>query len=361
MNKKAIFVAATGQDVGKTTVCLGLVAGLKKRFSSIGFIKPVGQRSVRVNDDTHVDKDVALFKEYFQITGDYAYMSPVLLPKGFTRDYLDGKVEQEDLCRDVIRSYEIVSKAHEYTVVEGTGHSAVGSIVNMSNARVAADLGLDVVIVVPAGLGSALDELALNKNLFDSYGVSIRGVVLNRVLDSKRSMILEYFPKALERWGVPLLGCIPYNNLLGTPSIKDLLHLFHAELLAGQEHIYRHFENMRMVATSVETYAQLVTPNQLVITSASREDIILATVENHRHQDLQGGMLLTGESPPREEIVTAIRSVDMPVIYTPLTNYVAMDKLTSHTSKIRQGDVAKVAMAVQLVEEHVDFDLLLKG
>ena len=41
---KKIFIAATMQNDGKTTVSLGLIAALKKRFERIGFIKPIGQR-----------------------------------------------------------------------------------------------------------------------------------------------------------------------------------------------------------------------------------------------------------------------------------------------------------------------------
>ena len=38
--QRPIFVAATRQHVGKTTVSLALVSGLKKRFDKVGFIKP---------------------------------------------------------------------------------------------------------------------------------------------------------------------------------------------------------------------------------------------------------------------------------------------------------------------------------
>ena len=55
---KAIFIAATGQNVGKTTLCLGLLAALRKRFDRVGFIKPVGQQHVQVQNDLKVDKDV---------------------------------------------------------------------------------------------------------------------------------------------------------------------------------------------------------------------------------------------------------------------------------------------------------------
>ena len=46
MKEKGFFVAATGQNVGKTTVCLGLVSGLKKRLASVGYMKPIGQEHI---------------------------------------------------------------------------------------------------------------------------------------------------------------------------------------------------------------------------------------------------------------------------------------------------------------------------
>jgi hypothetical protein len=41
--RNGVFIAATGQHVGKTTTCLGLVSALKDRFSRLTFMKPVGQ------------------------------------------------------------------------------------------------------------------------------------------------------------------------------------------------------------------------------------------------------------------------------------------------------------------------------
>ncbi len=96
--------------------------------------------------------------------------------------------------------------------MEGTGHVGVGSIVNLSNASVASLLNLDMILIAKGGLGSAFDELALNKSLCDQYGVKIRGVILNRVREEKREMIVHYITKALNRWIIPLIGSIPFNK-----------------------------------------------------------------------------------------------------------------------------------------------------
>ena len=112
--KKGIFVAATGQHVGKTTLCLGFLAALKQYYTSVGFLKPVGQQHVQISNTLKVDKDVVLFKEHFGLNSAYHVMNPVLCPKGFTRNYLDGGVKTELLKEQVLDSYKTLQKEHDF-------------------------------------------------------------------------------------------------------------------------------------------------------------------------------------------------------------------------------------------------------
>jgi len=361
---QATFIAATGQNVGKTTLCLGLIAGLQKRFESVGFIKPMGQQHVKVAGDINVDKDVVLFKEHFQMSSQWSDMSPMIIPSGFTRDFLNEKISEEIMLDKIQKAFQEISSQHAYTIVEGTGHVGVGSIINMNNAKIAGELGLNMIIIASGGLGSAHDELALNVAMCKAHGVNITGVILNRVFDEKRDMILEYFPKTLQKWGIPLLGCVPYNDLLSKPSIKDFEYLFETTLLSGEQHRYRHFQNVRLVAGSLQSYNEEMRPNELVITPATREDIIMATLQKHLEAseidgcDFSGGMILTSRIPPTEHIIEQIRRVDLPILYAPLCSYDAMKIITSFTAKIRNEDKLKVDKAIKLVEENINFDLL---
>jgi phosphate acetyltransferase len=362
MTKNSIFIGATGQNVGKTTLCLGLIAALKKRFDSVGFIKPVGQQHVRIND-TNVDKDVVLFKEYFHLNEDWSDMSPVIIPPGFTRDFLDGHITEKQMQSDISHAFYKIKSQNSYTIVEGTGHIGVGSLVNMNNAKIAALLGLDMVLIASGGLGSAHDELALNIEMCKHYGAKVRGIILNRVLEEKREMILEYFPKSLHKWGIPLIGCVPYNAFLSNPTIRDFENLFSTDLLAGEEYRYCHFQNTRLVASSLEAYLAESVINELVITPASREDIILAAIKKHREKpevksDYCDGMILTSKQPPSSHILEEIKKVNIPVLYAPLCSYDVMKMITSFSAKIRSKDISKVQKAIALVEENLDFDLL---
>ena len=65
------------------------MSGLKKRFRDrVGFLKPVGQQSLRVFDEftgqhVLVDKDAALMKEHFKLDNiSFQHASPVLIPPG---------------------------------------------------------------------------------------------------------------------------------------------------------------------------------------------------------------------------------------------------------------------------------------
>lgn len=365
MSKKAFFVAATGQNIGKTTTCLGLVAGLKKRHGKVGFLKPVGQEYVETETGVSVDKDVLLFKSYFELEDSYEIMSPVLFPRGFTRDYLDGKVDHRELVARIEHSYRVVTERSPITVIEGTGHTAVGSIVDLNNAQVAALLKCPVILVASGGLGSSFDELALNWVQCEKYGVKVAGVILNRVLEEKREMIIEYMTKALNRWGTPLIGCIPYDAFLSMPTMSDFEQLFQTSLVTGEAFRLRHFQHIRLAATSVEIYRTLIVPNQLIITPADREDIILATLTrywdlkiSHPDDDLETGLILTGKRPPKESIVSQIAKAKIPMLYVPVSSFVAMKMINTHTTKIKKEDVEKIEEAVKIVEENINFDLL---
>ncbi|HAB99155.1 MAG TPA: cobyrinic acid a,c-diamide synthase [Parachlamydiales bacterium] len=366
MMKNGIFIAATGQNVGKTAVCLGLVSGLQKRCSSVGYMKPVGQEHVETEKGDLVDKDVVVFKTHFSLVDSYSTMSPVLFPRRFTRDFLDGKIERQELVDRIEGGFANLSARHEMTVVEGTGHTGVGSIVDLNNAQVAALLDIPLFIVTSGGLGSSFDELSLNLAQCEKYGAKVAGVILNRVFEEKRAMIMDYMGRALERWRVPLLGCIPYHAFLSSPTMKDFEQLFQTELVTGQAFRLRHFEHIRLVATSVEMYRHAIGRNQLVITPASRDDIVLATLTRfwdlkiaHSAHDLQAGLILTGKQPPKEALIEQIKRAEIPMLYAPVSNFTAMKMINSFTSKIRQEDTPKIQRAIDLMASHIDFDRLL--
>ena len=79
---KRVFIAATRQNEGKTTVSLGLLACLSSKVKNLGFIKPVGQRYIEV-EGHKIDEDAVLIRDVFQMPYELSSMSPVAISKAF--------------------------------------------------------------------------------------------------------------------------------------------------------------------------------------------------------------------------------------------------------------------------------------
>ena len=79
-----VFIAATRQNDGKTTVSLGLLAALQKCFPRVGYIKPVGQRFVEI-DEQKIDEDTVLMDRVYQLNCPLVDMSPIAVEPDFTR------------------------------------------------------------------------------------------------------------------------------------------------------------------------------------------------------------------------------------------------------------------------------------
>src|SRR5438876_12353179 len=82
-----VFIAATRQNDGKTTASLGLLAAMQKFYPRIGYIKPVGQRFVEI-EEQKIDEDTILMDRVYRLNCPLLDMSPIAVEPDFTRKYL---------------------------------------------------------------------------------------------------------------------------------------------------------------------------------------------------------------------------------------------------------------------------------
>ena len=195
---------------------LGLVDGFRRRGLHTGFIKPVGQRTV-IDDGQPADEDAVLMKSLFDLPEPYSVMSPVHIPRGFTKAYIAGKVV-EDLGARIQAAHREFAD-HDLLLIEGTGHAGVGAVIGLSNAVVAAMLGAPAVIVSEGGVGRPIDEIVLNASRFQAYGVRVAGAIVNKVEVDEQPGIEDTLGAGLAKHGIPLLGVLPYRPILSNPTL----------------------------------------------------------------------------------------------------------------------------------------------
>src|SRR6478736_7693731 len=212
-----VFIAATRQNDGKTTTSLGLIAALQKEFPRIGYIKPVGQRFVEI-EEQKIDEDTVLMDSVFQMNCPLVDMSPIAVEPDFTRKYLESS-NYDALVKKIQKAFDRVAWEKDFVLCEGSGHAGVGAVFDLSNAQVAKTLGCKVIIVTQGGIGKPIDEVCLNQALFEKEGVEVIGVILNKVILNKVDYVAEFARRGLKRKGLELLGVIPHQSILCRPTV----------------------------------------------------------------------------------------------------------------------------------------------
>lgn len=353
-----VFLAATGQNRGKTTASLGLMAAIIGRGSKVGFIKPVGQRYLVV-EGTRADEDAVLMKAVFDLPDALDDMSPVTLPRHFTTDYIMGNVDG-DLGRDVTEAARRVDAGKDLLVIEGTGHAGVGAVVGLSNARVAALLEAPTLIVSEGGVGRPIDEIVLNHALFERAGVRVVGALVNKVDVISHPHLPDVLRRGLRQHGIELLGCIPYSDLLANPSLELIATHLDGELLAGEATPGRTIGHVAIGAMRPVHAAELIRDRTLLITPGDRDDLVRMALElNATDAGRVTGLVLTGGFRPASVLLAELRAAGLFTFLVRSDTYSTAQAVDEILVKTHPTDADKIETIIQLVAGSLDIGAFL--
>jgi BioD-like phosphotransacetylase family protein len=349
-----VFIAATRQNDGKTTVSLGLIAALQKHFPRVGYIKPVGQRFVEI-EEQKIDEDSVLMDAVYSMNCPLVDMSPIAVEPDFTRKYLQA-ANNETLVKKIQKAFDRVAWEKDFVLCEGSGHAGVGSVFDLSNARVAKLLGAKVIIVSQGGIGKPIDEIALNQALFEREGVEIIGVILNKVLGEKMDYISDFARRGLKRKGLELLGVLPHEQILCNPSMELIREELRAELLNPPATLHTLVDDVVVGAMGAHNAMQFFKRGVLLITPGDREDILLAAgaMTIPQSEEIMAGIVLTGGLRPDENVLKALQSMPIPVLLAKSDSYQVASKVHNLTVKTRPTDAEKISLIRDIVAKNVN-------
>ena len=377
---RQLYLAATGQNRGKTTTSLGLLNGFLSRGLRTGFMKPVGQRTV-IDHGEPADEDAVLMHETFGLREPYSVMSPVHIPRGFTKAYIAGEVV-DDLGDRILRA-QAHYRDHDVLLIEGTGHAGVGAVIGLSNARVAAMLGSPTVIVSEGGVGRPIDEIVLNAALFRANGVTVAGAIVNKVDIDAQPGIAKVIASGLAPYDIPLLGVLPVRPILSNPTLEMILEGVHGEVLHEGPDLERVIDGVAVGAMEPRHMLERVGPGTLVIVPGDREDVILTLTTAHQlglagrsrqneedqdatraitddHDGAAIGLVLTGGYRPRPAVIDAIRRADLCATLVDEDTYAVASEVHDLLVKTHPADLVKIELIKQLVAENLDVDRIFE-
>jgi BioD-like phosphotransacetylase family protein len=247
--------------------------------------------------------------------------------------------------------------------MQASGHAGVGSVFDLSNARVAKILGAKVIIVTQGGIGKPIDEVSLNQALFEREGVEIIGVILNKVVQDKVAYISDFARRGLKRKGLELLGVLPHRRMLSSPTLDLIREELCAEPLNNAENVHNLVEDVVVGAMGVHNTMSFFKPGVLIITPGDREDIILAaaTTQLGKGKDALAGIVLTGDMKPNPNVLRVIEDMPFPVLMAMESSYQVASKVHDLIVKTRPSDFAKIALIRDMIAEYVDVKKILNA
>lgn len=362
---KKIFIAATMQNDGKTTLSLGLIHCLKKYFNKIGFIKPIGQRYL-VEQGYKIDEDSVLIEHIYGASANIKDMSPIAIEKGFTEQYIK-KGGKKRLVNDIRSSFNRIASNKDLVIIEGTGHAGVGSCFDLSNAAVAKMLGAKVLLITGGGVGRPIDEIMLNKALFEKEGVELVGVIVNKVIPKKYDKINKLVRMGFQKKGIDVHGVVKYNELLSRPTIGEILEeVKDIKLLCGDPKRLCNLAYKILVgAMKPRDAMRYITGGSLVITSGDRVDLIEAICKNQakkkKQQDQISGLILSGSMNPPKSLLEKLKKTNIPVLLSNLHTYKTAESIHEIIVKIKPCDTQKIKWAIELVQNHVNVENIINA
>ncbi len=355
---RKIFIAATGQNSGKTTTSLSLMHMAMKKYGKVGFIKPIGPKPSE-HEGIVADKDAVLIAKVFGLESDLSLMSPYVLHPGDTKRVLDGELSREQILYRIAEAIDKLSRKNDFLIIEGAGHSGVGSVIGCSNARIARLAEAPVMMVTGGGLGNVVDSAWMNMALFEKEQVPIKSLLVNKIVASKRNQTLHYLDMAFADTGIDVIGGFNYQPILANPTLSRIAGVLDIELHCTEEESRRIIHNVQIGAASTQRVAGLLKDSTLLIVNSSRDELLVTLANLYQLPEYSGklaGIIIPGVGPISAITQRIIEKSGIPYMRAGRTSTTVFEIIKEDVSKVVAEDIEKIDLIKKLAEQRLDFE-----
>ncbi|MEA3361739.1 MAG: AAA family ATPase [Thermodesulfobacteriota bacterium] len=357
---RKIFIAATGMNSGKTTTSLSLMHMALKEYDRVGFIKPIGPKPVEYQG-LMVDKDAVVMARCFDLVADLPLMSPFVLQQGDTRRIMDGHLKREQISQQMFDAIAELDAKNDFLIIEGAGHTGVGTLFGCNNARIARETGATVLMVTGGGLGNVVDSAQINLALFQKEEAKVKAILVNKIIPEKREQTLKYLNMAFADEEVQVVGGFNYQPILANPTLRHIADVLDIKLYASEDQGQRIIHNVQIGAASAQRVVELLQESTLLIVNSSRDEL-LVTISNlyqlDEYRDKIAGIIIPGIGEISHITQKIIASSAIPYMRAGRTSSAVFEMIKDDVSKLTAEDTHKIKMITDLAEKRFDFDTI---
>ncbi|RTE52386.1 phosphate acetyltransferase [Arenibacter aquaticus] len=349
---KAIYVATTEPNSGKSIMSLGLMQLLLGKTAKVGYFRPIIDDYAKDSIDNHIDTVLTYFEVDQKFEDAFAYTrSQVVQLKNMDKD--------NEILGHIIDKYKAIEDRFDFVLVEGTDFSGEGAIIEWDiNVLIAKNLGIPAAIVAN-GVAKPLQELVGNLYLaYDSFtekGVEVLLAVANKVQPENLKQVVTGLKKKLPE--KVLVGAIPLNTVLGSPTIQEISQHLSGKVLFGSDYLNNQVGGFSVGAMQLRNYITHLKKDSLVITPGDRADIILGALQANISSNYPNlsGIILTGGLLPEEPIIKLIEGLSdiIPIISVADGTFSVTNRIGTIKPRIYADNKEKIITSIQEFEKHV--------
>ncbi|MGB5388030.1 MAG: phosphate acetyltransferase, partial [Eudoraea sp.] len=342
---KAIYVATTEPNSGKSIISLGLMHLALGKTAKVGYFRPIINDYGPGEKDNHINTVISYFGIQMEYNEAYACTrSEVVHNHNQNKGY--------ETLDKIIEKFKAIESRFDFILVEGTDFSGEGSIIEWdNNVEIAKNLGIPAILLA-SGVGKTLEELVDNLYLaYDSFtnkGVEVLMVIGNKVEPKNVNLVTNGLLKALP--DDILVGTIPLNPTLGNPTMKEIVNELEGEVLFGHEYINNQVSNFSVGAMQLRNYLTHFKDHGLVITPGDRSDIILGALQANLSSNYPtaSGMVLTGGLIPEDPVIQLIEGLSeiVPIISVHGGTFSIANKVGAIRPKIYAENKQKIEASI---------------
>ncbi|MDG2433565.1 phosphate acetyltransferase [Flavobacterium sp.] len=352
---KAVYIATSEHNSGKSIITLGLMSILIGKTAKVGYFRPIIEDFDDGKIDNHIETVISHFGLDIAFEDAYAITKSKLIKKKNK-----GKIgEVLDL---IIEKYKKLEEQFDFVLVEGTSFSGEGTVIELDmNVLIAKNLGIPT-IIVGSGVGKTLEELIDSLYLaYDSFKVKeveVLAVIANKVQSENIKLVTNGLKGSLPK--EVLVNAIPIISSLNHPTIKEIVDELDAKVLFGCAFLNNEIGNFSVGAMQLRNYLLHLKENALVITPGDRADIILGALQANESANYPSiaGIVLTGNIVPEESILKLIEGLTsiVPIISVEAGTYRITNSIGNIKSKIYADNTVKIETSINTFEKYVDVD-----
>ncbi|GAA2057865.1 phosphate acetyltransferase [Leifsonia soli] len=371
---RSIYITSAEGHTGKSTVALGVLESLRHSVERVGVFRPIA----RSTDE----RDYVLELLLQRITADISYEDAL----GVT--YEDVHVDADAALAEIVQRFRAVEALCDTVVILGSDYTDVGSPTELGyNARIAANLGAPVLLVLGGRIGQGfgerlgqadprspeelrqLAEIAVAELRAEHAG--LLAVIANRadagMLEPIVAAVGSVVGAAAAAAGSadrPPVWAIPEDPFLVAPSIRSIMEETGATLIAGEEGLLtREALGVVVAGMSMNNVLPRLVDGAVVVVPGDRTEVLLAVLMANASGTFPSvaGIVLNGgfDLPePIERLLAGLRS-PLPIVRTGLDTYDTVVRITHARGRLAADSQRKYDTALALFERHVDASALL--